>query len=81
MPLSDTIFHLYSDEHKNETKGRVYCEDCVKYVSDRTRHFQSESHIQRSQQTLQQSNQLNQQSNHQSNQLNQFGLEVLKNCS
>ena len=43
MPISDKISHLSSDEHKNKTEQRrVWCEDCSKYISDTTRHFQSE---------------------------------------
>ena len=47
MPISDKISHLSSDEHKNKTEQRrVWCEDCSKYISDTTRHFQSEIHLQ-----------------------------------
>ena len=47
MPLSDKISHLSSDEHKNKTEQRrVWCEDCSKFISDTTRHFQSEIHLQ-----------------------------------
>ena len=50
MPLSDKLNHLYSDQHKNKTKQQqVWCEDCVKHISDKTRHFQSEIHTLRSQ--------------------------------
>ena len=50
MPLSDKLNHLNSDQHKNKTKQqRVWCEDCGKYISDKTRHFQSEIHTLRSQ--------------------------------
>ena len=43
MPLSDENFHLKSDEHRNKTKQQlVWCEDCGKYTSDKTSHFQSE---------------------------------------
>ena len=49
MPLSHKKSHLNSDEHKNDTKQQlVWCEDCDKYISDKTRHFQSENHINRS---------------------------------
>ena len=45
MPLSDKLSHLNSDQHKNKTKQQeVWCEDCGKYISDKTRHFQSEIH-------------------------------------
>ena len=48
--------HLNSDQHKNKTKQQreatqVWCEDCGKYISDKTRHFQSEIHTLRSQAT------------------------------
>ena len=47
MPISEKISHLCSDEHKNKTEQRrVWCEDCSKYISDTTRHFQSENHLQ-----------------------------------
>ena len=47
MPISDKISHLSSDEHKNKTEQRrVWCEDCSKYISETTRHFQSEIHLQ-----------------------------------
>ena len=50
MPLSDKSNHLSSDQHKNKTKQQhIWCEDCGKYKSDKTRHFQSESHTLRSQ--------------------------------
>ena len=51
MPISDKDSHLNSDEHKNKTEQRrVWCEDCSKYISDTTRHFQSEIHLQNRQQ-------------------------------
>ena len=47
MPLSEKSSHLNSDEHKNKTEQRrVWCEDCNRYISDKTRHFQSEIHLQ-----------------------------------
>ena len=47
MPISDKSSHLNSNEHKNKTEQRrVWCEDCSKYISDTTRHFQSEIHLQ-----------------------------------
>ena len=50
MPLSDKLNHLNSDKHKNKTKQQqIWCEDCGKYISDKTRHFQSEIHTLRSQ--------------------------------
>ena len=50
MPLSDKSNHLKSDQHKNKTKQQhIWCEDCGKYISDKTRHFQSEIHTFRSQ--------------------------------
>ena len=45
MPLSGKSSHLNSDEHKNKTEQRqrrLWCEDCNRYISDKTRHFQSE---------------------------------------
>ena len=49
MPLSDKLNHLNSDQHKNKTKQQpVWCEGCGKYISDKTRHFQSEIHTLRS---------------------------------
>ena len=49
MPLSDKLNHLFSDQHKNKTKQQqVWCEACGKYISDKTRHFQSEIHTLRS---------------------------------
>ena len=52
MPLSDNSNHLNSDKHKNKTKQQqIWCEDCGKYISDKTRHFQSEIHTLRSQAT------------------------------
>ena len=50
MPLSDKLNNLNSDQHKNKTKQQqVWCEDCGKYISDKTRHFQNEIHTLRSQ--------------------------------
>ena len=40
MPRSDKDSHLSSDEHKNRT-NKMWCEDCGKYISDKTRRFQS----------------------------------------
>ena len=53
MPLSDKSNHLNSDERKNKTKQQreatqIWCEDCGKYISN-SRHFQSEIHTLRSQ--------------------------------
>ena len=51
MHLSDNHSHLNSDEHKNKTEQRrVWCEDCSMYIFDKTRHFQSEIHLQNRQQ-------------------------------
>ena len=45
MPLSDKSNHLSSDQHKNKTKQQqIWCKDCGKYISDKTRHFQKEIH-------------------------------------
>ena len=48
MPSSDKSSHLSSDEHKNRT-NKIWCQDCSKYITDKTRHFQSEIHLQKSQ--------------------------------
>ena len=48
MSLSCKNSHLNSKEHKNK-KNKVWCEDCGKNISDKTRHIQSEKHIQKSQ--------------------------------
>ena len=49
-PLSDKLNHFNSDQHKNKTKQQqVWCEDSGKYISDKTRRFQSEIHTFRSQ--------------------------------
>ena len=43
--LSDKSSYLISDEHKNKTKHQnIWCEDCGKYITDKTRLFQSETH-------------------------------------
>ena len=50
MPLSDMSYQSSSDQHKNKTKKQHnWCEDCSKYESDKTSHFQSEIHTLRSQ--------------------------------
>ena len=54
MSLSDKNSHLNSDEHKNKNK-KVWCEECGKYITDKTRHFQSEIHLQNRQQNGMQS--------------------------
>ena len=48
MSLSCKDFHLNSNEHKNK-KNKVWCEDCGKNISDKTRHFQREKQILKSQ--------------------------------
>ena len=49
MPLSDRSNHSSSDQHKNKTKQQqVWCENCGKYISDKTRHLQCEIHTLRS---------------------------------
>ena len=45
MNISDKSSHLNSDEHKNKNK-KVWCKECGKYITDKTRHFQSEIHLQ-----------------------------------
>ena len=70
MPLSGKSSHLNSDEHKNKTEQRrVWCEDCNRYISDKTRHFQSEIHLQ------------NRQNRQQNNIQNTFGngIEIIMN--
>ena len=54
MSLSGKSSHLNSDEHKNKNK-KVWCEECGKYITDKTRHFQSEIHLQNRQQNSMQS--------------------------
>ena len=49
MHISDKSSHLNSDEHKNKIK-KVWCEECGKYITGKTRHFQSEIHLQNRQQ-------------------------------
>ena len=49
MNISDKSSHLNSDEHKNNNK-KAWCEECGKYITDKTRHFQSEIHLQNRQQ-------------------------------
>ena len=48
MSLSCKNSLLNSNEHKNK-KNKVWCEDCGKNISDKTRPFQSEKHILKSQ--------------------------------
>ena len=53
MPLSDKSNHSSSDQHKNKTKQQhIWCEDCGKYISDETRHFQREIHNRHQQSNL-----------------------------
>ena len=54
MNISDKNSHLNSHEHKNKNK-KVWCAECGKYISDKTRHFQSEIHLQNRQQNGMQS--------------------------
>ena len=64
MPLSGKSSHLNSDEHKNKTEQRrVWCEDCNKYISDKTSYFQSEVHLQ------------NRQNRQQNNMQSTFGIQ------
>ena len=49
MPLSDKENHLNSNEHKNISREKVYCEDCDKYVDNINRHLESETHNLKSQ--------------------------------
>ena len=64
MPLLEKSSHLNSDEHKNKTEQRrVWCEDCNRYISDKTRHFQSEIHLQ------------NRQNRQQNNMQSTFGIQ------
>ena len=72
MPLSGKSSHLNSDEHENKTEQRrVWCEDCNRYISDKTRHFQSEIHLQ------------NRQNRQQNNIQNFFGngIEIIMNAN
>ena len=56
MPLLEKSSHLNSDEHKNKTEQRrVWCEDCNRYIPDKTRHFKSENPL-RNRQNRQQNN-------------------------
>ena len=50
MALSDKSTDLNSDDHENH-HNKVWCEDCNKYISDTTRHFQSEIHLRNKQNT------------------------------
>ena len=64
IPLSGKSSHLNSNEHKNKTEQRrVWCEDCNRYLSDKTRHFQSEIHLQ------------NRQNRQQNNMQSTFGIQ------
>ena len=49
ISFHDKSSHLNSDEHKNKNK-KVWCEECGNYITDKTRHFQSEIHLQNRQQ-------------------------------
>ena len=50
MLVSDKSSHLSSNEHEQSTKQQpIWCEDCGKGISDKTRHFQSVIHILESQ--------------------------------
>ena len=49
MPRSKKDSHLNSDEQNNQ-HIKISCEDCNKYISDKTRHFQSAVHLQNRQQ-------------------------------
>ena len=72
MHQSDKISHLNSNEYKNKS-NKDWCEDCSKYISDTTRHFQSEIHLRNRQNTQNASgNQLNQQ--------NYFSLNTQRSC-
>ena len=45
MALSDKSKELSSDQHKNKTKQQyIWCEDCGRSKSDKTKHCQSEIH-------------------------------------
>ena len=45
LQLSEKENHLNSDEHRNNLGGKFYCEVCQKQITDKTRHFQSETHL------------------------------------
>ena len=52
MLLSDEDSHLKSDDHKNKTKQLlVWCEGCGKNITNKTRYFQSQIHLQENQQS------------------------------
>ena len=45
MHLSDKSNHLSSNDQKNKLKQQQkWCEDCGKYIGDKTKHFQGEIH-------------------------------------
>ena len=44
MHISNQFIHLNLYDHKNH-HNKVWCEDYNKYISDTTRHFQSEIHL------------------------------------
>ena len=56
MHISHKSSHLSSNYHKNH-HNKVWCEDCNKYISDKTGHLQSEIHL-RNKQTNQQNTQI-----------------------
>ena len=64
MPRSDKNSHLNSNKNKN---NKVWFEECSKYVSDTTRHFQGDIHLRNKQ-------------NNQLNQLNNFNLDTQQSC-
>ena len=44
MPFLYKQTHFYSDDMKT-TLSEIWCENSEKYVTDKTRHFHSESHL------------------------------------
>ena len=46
---SDHISSINHQEKLNHYTQRVWCEDCGKLISDKTRHFQPEKHLLKSQ--------------------------------
>ena len=70
MHISVKSSHLSSGEHK---KSKIWCEDCSKYISDKTRHFQSEIHLRN-----EQNNQPNQQNTQSA--FGNFSLDTQQSC-
>ena len=52
MILSDKDSHLNSDEQKKNKNIKIWCEYYSKYISDTTRHFQTDIHLRNKQNNL-----------------------------